>query len=75
MPINMFAGQTSNPARYAVDYETRKPGAIGEWQNTRVQVEMHQSSFSKADIVREAGAKLRHAGVETRFPLNIYKVL
>ena len=55
--------------RYLVTYETRQQGAIGEFGQTSITVDMHQSSYSTSDIFREASRKLQDIGLELRFPV------
>ena len=57
--------------RFFVTYETRPAGAIGEFGRSGETVEMHQSSFSEAEVSREAMRQLHAKGLETRFPITV----
>jgi hypothetical protein len=59
---------------YSVVFETREPGAIGNFDKSGVTVEIHQSSFSESDVYREAMRQLHNLGLETRFPVSIEEV-
>ena len=60
---------------YNVVFETRQLGAIGSFYHSSVTVTMYQSSFSDADVFREAGKQLNAEGLETRFPISKVEIL
>ena len=60
--------------KFLVVFETRQSGAIGEFLWSAATVEMHQSSFSEAEVCREAMGQLHAKGLETRFPVSVEEV-
>ena len=54
---------------YRVDYETRQPGAIGEFEVTSVLMK----ATSAQAAVSQAGANLRARGLETRMPVKVHR--
>ena len=59
---------------FTVIYETRQQGAIGVFENTAWTVDIHQSSFSDSDILRDARHQIQEAKLESRFPVAIAEV-
>jgi hypothetical protein len=57
--------------RFNVVFETRQAGAIGTFGRQGEIVEMHQSSFSEAEVIREAMHQLHAKGLETRFAVSV----
>jgi hypothetical protein len=57
--------------QFFVVFETRQPGAIGNFGHSGETVEMYQSSFSEVEVCREAMRQLHAKGLETRFPVSV----
>jgi len=60
--------------QFLVVFETRQAGAIGEFSRSAATVEMHQSSFSEAEVCRTAMGQLHAKGLETRFPVSVKEI-
>ena len=61
--------------QYLVKYEARPRGGIGIFEPAIVRVDMFQSSYSEAEIYRDAMNQLHILqNMETRFPLSMEKV-
>ena len=60
--------------QFSVTFETRKPGSIGIFEHSIEHVTMYQSSFSQAEVTREAMRQLHAKGLETRFPLKVLEI-
>ncbi len=57
---------------FDVEYETREPGAIGEFGLTRLRVAVPTDSTRAATVA--AMDELHRRGLETRFPANCRRV-